>query len=321
MVAYKREIICMAPVITPRVPKPVVPSSSSQAVAPSGGPGFSGNTMVGAFLKLRQKLMGLNGYQAQDLKGGDTIHAQLPSWEEKQALLQAFKQTDLYTLQGGTALGSSLLDTMASWILENPKALGAMQAHGLSLAEAVAIAAYTHLGPDSRCTAINQGIREGDPSLQPFQRTLEQGLEKLPPHRGVVYRFAHLPPDVGDLYQVGHKPVTDPGVFSASQDPVFDGRRYLSIEDRLESLFQGEKAEEKKSYYFEVHLAQPSTKARDVSAFSRSHEACVLLPPGTSFEVRSRAENPTKIEATRYLGPDGGARGETIFVAIGEKRD
>lgn len=87
----------------------------------------------------------------------------------------------------------------------------------LTAGDLSALADYTGLGHEDLNDALRN--RTMDASQQARVDALNQALEKLPPHSGMVYRGTDLPPDVLARYQPDAV-VTEPAFFSTSVDPA-----------------------------------------------------------------------------------------------------
>jgi SpoVK/Ycf46/Vps4 family AAA+-type ATPase len=135
----------------------------------------------------------------------------------------------------------------------------------LSSTDLSALADYTGLGHED----LNDALRSDsmDASQQARVNAINQALEKLPPHRGMVYRGADLPVGVLDQYQRGAV-VTEMAFVSTSLDPAV----------AHSSAFAGN-----------VEFRIVSKTGRDISSFSTfPTEQEVLFPTGQQFFVVDR---------------------------------
>lgn len=104
------------------------------------------------------------------------------------------------------------------------------------------------------------------PEIGAFAGHLDDGLNQLPPYKGVSYRGSSPPADVLDQYQPGNI-VSDAAPKSTAADP---GK---SFSGSLREEVLGE-------------------SGRDISGFSKYDEAEILFPRGTKFDVLERVDNP-----------------------------
>jgi NAD:arginine ADP-ribosyltransferase len=145
----------------------------------------------------------------------------------------------------------------------------AHEAAPLTLEHLSALADYTGLGHED----LNDALRTNtvDASQQARGEALNQALEKLPPHSGLVFRGTDLPPEVLAQYQPGAV-VTEDAFVSASVDPAV----------ARSPAFAGN-----------VEFWIVSETGRDISSLSSiSHEQEVLFPSGMQFYVITRTTDP-----------------------------
>jgi len=132
-----------------------------------------------------------------------------------------------------------------------------------------AVADYTGPGHEDLNSALRNGTM--DASQQAHVEALNQALEKMPPHSGLVYRGADLPPEVLAQYQRGAV-VSEIAFVSTSMDPAV----------AHSSAFAGN-----------VEFRIVSKTGRDISSFSLfPSEQEVLFPTGLQFLVADRRTDP-----------------------------
>ena len=82
---------------------------------------------------------------------------------------------------GNGVISRNNFNSLAGYILDSPKAVAAMKAHGVSLTEAVAISMYT----SQAYVEINREIRDNNesPAVTALREAFTSGLAKLPSFR------------------------------------------------------------------------------------------------------------------------------------------
>jgi hypothetical protein len=139
----------------------------------------------------------------------------------------------------------------------------------LTTGDLSALAHYTGLGHED----LNDALRNGtmDASQRARVEALNQALEKLPAHQGLVFRGTDLPPDVLARYQPDAV-VTEPAFFSTSVDPAV----------ARSTAFAGN-----------VEFKILSNTGRDISSISSfSSEQEVLFQTDRQFYVVDRRFDP-----------------------------
>lgn len=188
--------------------------------------------------------------------------------EQKAEMLQTAKSGEFYaalTQSTTSMVNAENFEAAARALLETPGAVAAMQAHGVTLEEAVAISMYT----SQAYVNINDQIRTGNetPEITQLREKFTSGLAKLPSFEGTVYRGSHLPKEVGLQHQEGST-ITATGIYSTTFD---EDQKFPNI-----------------NYDIVIEVKQDSG-GKDISMFSdKPHEMEVAFPPGTQFHVESR---------------------------------
>jgi hypothetical protein len=197
--------------------------------------------------------------------------------EKTQMLDEAKNGSFFRALEGASTVGLAQRDFLdsAEILLDRPEAVQAMQDHGVTLEEAVAVHTYT----TQAFYGINKQIREHmadpqnaemTPEVAQLKDKFESGLAKLPSFEGTLYRGARLPEKVGLEYRVGNT-ITTTGLYSTTSDPE-EAFRLVNYKIEIES--------------------KPDSGGKDISMFSeKPWEAEVAFPTGTQFEVTSRTWN------------------------------
>lgn len=227
-----------------------------------------GSIIAAPFKALANAISNIGNHAAQGGRGAQTVEQPRLSQEQKTQLLDEVRETPFFkAIQNST---SSMLDETgfmgaARSLLETPEAVKAMQTHGVTLGEAVAISMYT----SQAYVEINGQIRSGNetPEVTQLKEAFISGLDKLPSFEGTVYRGSHLPKDVGLQHQEGNV-VTATGIYSTTQssDQAFPNANYsITI------------------------AVKEGSGGKDIAMFSdKPTEQEVAFPPGTQFRVTSR---------------------------------
>ncbi len=224
--------------------------------------------LAAPFKALASAISNIGNHAAQGGNGAGQVAQPRLSQEQKQERLDEVRQTQFFlSVQTST---SAMIDeggfmAAARSLLDTPGAVAAMEQHGVTLGEAVAISMYT----SQAYVEINGQIRSGNETqeITALKEAFVSGLDKLPSFEGTVYRGAHLPKDVGLQHQEGSV-VTATGIYSttASSNEVFPNINYdITIEVKADS------------------------GGKDIAMFSdKPTEQEVAFPPGTQFRVTSR---------------------------------
>lgn len=161
---------------------------------------------------------------------------------------------------------------------------GKAQKYDMSFDDLVWLCDYTSNGYQD----INRALRTGDETelgrLGEIIDKTAAALDKLPSHRGRVFRGAHMPESFFEEHQVGAR-VTYDAFTSTSRSPFkkFDGNTVMTIRPCRDS------------------------GGKNVSWLSRySYEKEVLFPPGTDFVVTGHSERFGKHYITLQEVPDSG---------------
>ena len=201
------------------------------------------------------------------------------SAEKTQMLDEARNGSFFRALENASTGGLAQRDFLdsAEVMLNRPEAVEAMQDHGVTLEEAVALHTYT----TQAFYGINRQIREHmadpqnvemTPEVAELKEKFESGLAKLPSFEGTLYRGAKLPENVGLEHQVGNT-ITTTGLYSTTADP---DQEFRDI-----------------NYSIEIQVKADSG-GKDISMFSNiPEEAEVAFPTGTQFQVTSRTVDGT----------------------------
>lgn len=140
---------------------------------------------------------------------------------------------------------------------------------GLTLEEAVAIHGFT----TSFYKTVNPLLLRGETQkIRSFLDTLDSGLQKIPPYKGLVFRGTHLKDEITDDYVVG-KVVTFPFYASTSTTSVYPGNTRFVIESKT------------------------GRRVSSLAAMPSSGE--VIFPRNTKFKILYKKENQDK--ATEFI--------------------